>query len=53
MSVDLSISGPARDALRLPPSRLTPTRVGFLSLGSISITLEMWIGPSCSITPPT
>ena len=30
-----------------------PTRVRFLSLGSISITLEMWIGPSRSITPPS
>src|SRR3954463_11155935 len=39
--------------MRCPPSREIPTRVGFLSLGSMSITLEMWIGPSFSITPPT
>src|SRR5690349_2834943 len=38
---------------RLPPlSRRTPTRVGLLSLGSSSITLEMWIGPSFSTIPP-
>ena len=29
-----------------------PTRVGFLSLGSMSITLETWIAPGFSITPP-
>src|SRR5437588_1679328 len=28
-------------------------RVGLPSLGSSSITLDMWIGPSFSITPPT
>src|SRR4051794_21996293 len=39
--------------MRCPPSREIPTRVGFLSLGSMSMTLEMWIGPSFSITPPT
>src|SRR5207245_1919761 len=34
---------------RLPPlSRRTPTRVRLLSLGSSSITLETWIGPSFS-----
>src|SRR5215210_5988476 len=38
---------------REPPSRAIPTRVAFLSLGSMSITLEMWIGPSFSTTPPT
>ena len=30
-----------------------PTRVGLLSLGSSSITLETWIGPSLSTIPPT
>ena len=30
-----------------------PMRVGLPSLGSTSITLETWIGPSFSITPPT
>src|SRR3954447_5692161 len=39
--------------MRCPSSRAIPTRVGFLSLGSMSMTLEMWIGPSFSITPPT
>src|SRR4051812_28538243 len=38
---------------REPPSRVMPTRVRFLSLGSMSMTLEMWIGPSFSMTPPT
>src|SRR3954469_9775098 len=37
---------------REPPSRVMPTRVRFLSLGSMSMTLEMWIGPSFSMTPP-
>src|SRR3954447_17755611 len=39
--------------VRCPPSRLTLTRVGLFDFGSTSITLEMWIGPSFSITPPT
>src|SRR5262249_49006892 len=39
--------------MRCPSSRVMPTRVGFLSFGSMSMTLEMWIGPSFSITPPT
>src|SRR5436190_2658286 len=38
---------------RSSPSRVTPTRVGFLSLGSMSVTFDMWIGPGFSITPPT
>src|SRR4051795_479659 len=29
-----------------------PTRVGLLSVGSSSITLETWIGPSFSMMPP-
>ena len=33
-------------------ARSSPTRVGFLSFGSRSATLETWIGPSFSITPP-
>ena len=31
--------------------RRVPTRVGFLSFGSSSATLETWTGPSRSITP--
>src|SRR3954468_23101351 len=38
---------------RWPPSRLMLTRVGLFDFGSTSITLEMWTGPSVSITPPT
>src|SRR4029079_650794 len=37
---------------RLPPSRLTPTRVGSRDSGSTSITFETWIGPSISTMPP-
>src|SRR3954449_9338806 len=38
--------------MRRPSSRRTiPTRVGLWSLGSAIATLEMWIGPSFSMTP--
>src|SRR5829696_1681603 len=49
-----SISVPERlvTRMRAPSSvRRVPTRVGLLSLGSSSATLETWIGPSRSITP--
>src|SRR5205085_6644005 len=50
-----SNSSPERFATRLrwPSSRTIRTRVGSPDFGSSSITLEMWIGPSFSITPPT
>src|ERR1700682_3408473 len=49
-----SIAAPERLATRerSPPSRSIRTRVGWPPLGSSSITFEMWIGPSRSITPP-
>src|SRR5215211_730732 len=37
---------------RRPPSRLTPTRVVSPDLGSTSITLDRWMGPSVSMMPP-
>src|SRR6185312_1370415 len=50
-----SMAVPERRAMRkrLPSRTSMPTRVGLLSLGSSSITFEMWIGPSRSITPAT
>src|SRR5262249_47639206 len=50
-----SSSLPVRAAtrLRLPLDRSSRTRVGLLSSGSSSITLETWIGPSFSMMPPT
>src|SRR4029453_13126416 len=50
----VSSSVPVRFATRLrrAPSRTMPTRVGLLSPGSSSITLEMSIGPSFSMIPP-
>src|SRR3954452_17809962 len=50
-----SMSFPLRLATRTrrpSSSRRRPTRVGWLELGSTSITFEMWIGPSASMIPP-
>src|SRR5262249_40845417 len=41
-----------RTRLPSPPTRM-PTRVGLLSVGSSSITLETSIGPSFSMMPPS